>query len=221
MTCWSTASRTSPSPPAPCWRADGVGRAHPLGLSIDPAAQVLTPDDLFAGLRPRGSRVVLYDDDHYYHGAVLAELLALEGFAVELVTPAPSVSEWTANTMELHKIRRRVLAAGITVHTDRAAVSVAADSLHTACVFTGSQREHPADAVVLVTARLPVDDLYQALLARQPDWSHLRSVRPIGDALAPGTIAAAIWSGREYAETLDALPTPFRREITALAPSDD
>ena len=199
------------------WRADAVGRTHPRGLPIDPAAQVLTPDSVMAGLRPRGRRVLVYDDDHYYLGAVLAELLAREGFAVELVTPAASVSEWTANTMELTKIRRRVLQAGITVHTDRSAVSVAADSVRTACVFTGSVRDHAVDAVLLVTARLPVDDLCRELLARQRDWSQLRSVRAIGDAFAPGTIAAAVWAGREYAETLDAVVEPFRREITGLA----
>ncbi|QUQ67573.1 oxidoreductase [Kutzneria sp. CA-103260] len=198
------------------WRSDGVGRAHPLGLPIDPAAQVLTPDDIMAGSRPRGRRVLVYDDDHYYLGAVLAELLALEGFAVELVTPAPSVSEWTANTMELTKIRRRVIEAGITVTTNRALVSLAPDSVRTACVFTGSELDHPGDAVLLLTARLPVDSLCQDLLARQGEWDQLRSVRAIGDAFAPSTIAAAVWSGREYAETLDALPDPFRREITGL-----
>jgi len=48
------------------------------------------------------------------------------------------------------------------------------------------------------------------------------TVRGIGDAWAPGTIAAAVWSGRRYAEELDAaLPSsddvPFRREVTELA----
>jgi dimethylamine/trimethylamine dehydrogenase len=198
------------------WRADGVGRQHPLGLPIDQAAEVLTPDDVMAGARPRGRHVLVYDDDHYYIGAVLAELLAREGFAVELVTPAASVSEWTANTMELTKIRRRVIEAGVTVHTDRSVVSVAG-AVRTACVFTGSERDHAADSVVLVTARTPVDDLSRQLLARQPEWTHLRSVRAIGDAFAPSTIAAAVWAGREYAETLDAVAQPFRREITDLA----
>jgi dimethylamine/trimethylamine dehydrogenase len=198
-----------------CWRADGIGRAHPLGLPIDPAAQVLTPDDVMAGTRPRGHRVLVYDDDHYYLGAVLAESLAREGFAVSLVTPAASVSEWTANTLELVKIRRRVIEAGITVTTNRALVSLAADSARTACVFTGAEDQHPCDAVLLVTARLPVDSLCQDLLARQGEWGQLRSVRAIGDAFAPGTIAAAVWSGREYAETLGALVEPFRREVTS------
>jgi dimethylamine/trimethylamine dehydrogenase len=47
-------------------------------------------------------------------------------------------------------------------------------------------------------------------------------VRLIGDALSPGTIAAAVWDGRRYAEELDAAPgddalPPFRREVVALA----
>jgi len=48
------------------------------------------PDDLMAGTRPRGHRVVLFDDDHYYMGGVLAELLATEGHDVQLVTPTPT-----------------------------------------------------------------------------------------------------------------------------------
>ena len=46
-------------------------------------------------------------------------------------------------------------------------------------------------------------------------------VRAIGDAWAPGTIAAAVWSGRRYAEEFDAELSgndvvPFRREVTQL-----
>jgi dimethylamine/trimethylamine dehydrogenase len=49
------------------------------------------------------------------------------------------------------------------------------------------------------------------------------SVTTIGDALAPATIAHAVYAGRRYAEELDAEPLPegtlpFRREIAELAP---
>ena len=57
-----------------------------------PDAEVLTPDDIMAGRMPRGRDVLIYDDDHYYMGGVLAELLRKHGFAVTLVTPAPLVS---------------------------------------------------------------------------------------------------------------------------------
>ena len=62
-----------------------------------------------AGRGRGGRRVVVYDDDHYYLGGVLAELLRGEGFEVDLVTPAAQVSAWTVNTMEVDKIQRRVL----------------------------------------------------------------------------------------------------------------
>ena len=74
------------------WRRDGVARWHTQPVPAHPAADVLTPDDLMAGWRPSGSRVVVYDDDHYYLGGVLAELLQNEGFEVEIITPAPQVS---------------------------------------------------------------------------------------------------------------------------------
>ena len=48
----------------------------------------------------RGSGSSLYDDDHYYLGGVLAELLDAKGIEVVLVTPASTVSAWTINTLE-------------------------------------------------------------------------------------------------------------------------
>jgi dimethylamine/trimethylamine dehydrogenase len=175
-----------------------------------------------AGQRPAGRRVLVFDDDHYYLGGVLAELLAGEGYQVRLVTPAASVSAWTANTLELVKIRQRVMRAGVAVEPNRAVLRLGEGGAVTGCVFTGEERAAEADAVVLVTARLPDDGLYAELQARQPEWADSRvgSVCAIGDAWAPATIAAAVWSGRRYAEEMDAPPpggpVPFRREMTAL-----
>ena len=58
------------------WRTDGVGRWHTRPVPVAAGSEVLGPDDLFAGARPRGREVVVFDDDHYYLGGVLAELLA-------------------------------------------------------------------------------------------------------------------------------------------------
>ena len=79
----------------------------------------------------------------------------------------------------------------------------------------------PADAVVMVTSRLPEESLFHELADAL--GGAVASVRGIGDAWSPGTIAAAVWSGRRYAEEFDAeLPpndeVPFRREVTQLAP---
>ena len=56
------------------WRRDGVSRQHVVPMPIREAAKVFTPDDIMSGALPSG-HVVIYDDDHYYMGGVLAELL--------------------------------------------------------------------------------------------------------------------------------------------------
>jgi len=204
------------------WRCDGVGRYHTRPMSIDGSIQILTPDDIMAGERPRGKQVVLFDDDHYYLGGVLAELLAAAGYEVRLVTPAAHVSDWTANTLELVRIRQRLMRAGVVVDTNRALLRIADMSVVVGCVFTSEEEAVAADAVVLVTARLPDDLLSRDIQAAQPEQAGkpLVSVTAIGDAWAPGTIAAAVWSGRRYAEELDGprpdRPVAFRREVTAL-----
>jgi dimethylamine/trimethylamine dehydrogenase len=204
------------------WRRDGVARWHVRPVRVDAGTDVLTPDDIMAGRRPAGPRVVVYDDDHYYMGGVFAELLQNEGFEVEIVTPAAQVSAWTVNTMEVEKIHRRLLLAGITLRTSTAVTAVGDGKVTLACTYTGKLSEVAADSVIMVTARLPEDELFQQLQARQEE-GQISSLRAIGDAWAPGTIAAAVWSGRRFAEEFDAgLPgndvVPFRREVTRLFP---
>jgi dimethylamine/trimethylamine dehydrogenase len=125
------------------------------------------------------------------------------------------------NTLELVRIRRRVMAVGVTVDTNRTLLRLTGDGVVTGCVFTGAEEAVGADAVVLVTARLPEDGLASEIRSPQAGRADgaAAAVTVIGDAWAPGTIAAAVWSGRRYAEELDG-PTPgpigFRRELTAL-----
>ena len=100
------------------WRGDGVGRWHTSAIPIEEGAEVVTPEDLFSPAhalrRPDAAarRVLVYDDDHFYLGGVLAELLVSRGHAVRLVTPAPFVSSWTSHTLELGAIQRRVHSGG-------------------------------------------------------------------------------------------------------------
>jgi dimethylamine/trimethylamine dehydrogenase len=208
------------------WRSDGAGRWHPKGVAFGSDVRVLTPDDLMAGARPDGKDVVIFDDDHYYIGGVLAELLVRDGKGVTLVTPAARVSEWTTNTMEQERIQRRLLELGVTVATSRALVGAGRGVARTACVYTEEESEVPCDALVIVTSRVPEDRLAAALTSRAAEWpdAGLASVQAVGDAFVPGTIAAAVWDGRRYAERLgEPAPgdeVPFLREVVRLADDD-
>ena len=105
---------------------------------------MLTPDDLFAGARPAGDHVVVYDDDHYYLGGALAELLASEGKHVSLVTPAALVSEWTVNTMEQPRIHKRLVEAGVELLTARDLVSAGGGEAQLVDTFTRAEERDPA-----------------------------------------------------------------------------
>ena len=203
------------------WRRDGVARYHLQPISTAADARIYTPDDLMSGVTASG-HLLIYDDDHYYMGGVLAEHLIAQGCRVTLVTPASEVSNWTRNTMEQHFIQKRLLEQGVVIVTNRAVVQIRRDSVAAACVFTGRQIELAADGVVLVTARLPSEQPLLDLKRRAGEWADagLLSATAIGDALAPATIAAAVYAGRRYAEDFEAPlsgdAVPFRREITAL-----
>ena len=203
------------------WRNDGVGRWHTTAAPLD--IEVLTPDDLMAGLRPTGQRVTLFDDDHYYLGGVLAELLVSEGYDVTLVTPSPLVSSWTVNTLEIDRIQTRMREIDLTLRLSESVLSAQNGVVTTACMHTGRQHLVETDTLVSVTARLPNDQVAQDLWARQNEWADagLQSVTALADALAPSTIAAAVWDGRRYAEdlgeTINPDDSPFLREVTYIA----
>ena len=204
------------------WRADGVSRQHVVPMPIDPAMPLYTPDDLMRGRVPSG-KVVIYDDDHYYMGGVLAELLVQKGCEVTIITPSAYLSDWTVNTLEQHTIHKRLAEMGVKIVLNRGVTQIAAGDVLSNCIYTDTIQTYPAEAVVMVASRLETNGLYTDLRARGAEWADagIKSVQIIGDANAPGPIAWATYAGHRYARELegddigDALP--FRREITELA----
>jgi dimethylamine/trimethylamine dehydrogenase len=204
------------------WRRDGVGRANDRPIRGFDAHRVLTPDELMVGGFVSG-RVVVFDDDHYYLGAVFAEKLRLDGLDVTLVTPADRVSAWTVNTLEQHAIQKRVLDLGIEVAANRNIVEFDGSGVILECTYTGRLTTVPATAIVTVTSRLPNDELSRALdeLPGAIAAAGIDTITAIGDCHAPSTIAAAVYAGHRYARECDRAPTddvPFRRELTDLRP---
>jgi dimethylamine/trimethylamine dehydrogenase len=198
------------------WRRDGVGRWHFKAIPGCDQKFVHTPDDVMSGEALWGP-VVIFDDDHYYMGGVLAEKLRRDGLDVVLVTPAADVSTWTHATAEQGRIQSRLLQLGVEIVPHHALAAVKVGSVELDCVHTGRRLTRQAGSVVLVTARIPMDDLYR-LLMRDPDASGaagVSAITRIGDCLAPGTIAAAVHSGHLFARDLSVSLTdevPFRRE---------
>ena len=203
------------------WRKDGVARQHVAPIRTDGVMPVFTPDDLMAGDIP-GGEVVVFDDDHYYMGGVLAELLAQNGAKTTLITPAAHVSEWTFNTLEHAAIHKQLAGMGVRIMLNRGLSRINGGGIATCCVYTGEEQTIACDALVMVASRIGNDELWRALNNREAEWRDcgIESVKMFGDAEAPGPIAWATYAGHRYARELDGADRsddpPFRREIVRL-----
>jgi dimethylamine/trimethylamine dehydrogenase len=188
------------------WRRDGSGRSHPRGIAgLAPLESIFTPDDIMTGRSP-GGRTVVFDDDHYYMGSVIAERLRADGRSVVLVTPAQSVAAWSAYTVERDRVQRRMAELDVESVTNHGLLAFDGREAVMECSLTGRHRRVLADSLVVVTARRANDDLYRALLESTAcgTGGAPRTVRRIGDCDAPGIIAAAVYAGHRYARELDA-----------------
>jgi dimethylamine/trimethylamine dehydrogenase len=208
------------------WRADAVGRTHRMAVAGLDAGPVLTPDHFLqgGGVDALAGPAVVFDDDGYYMGAILAELLARAGHATVYVTPHAEVSRWTHHTMEQPRIQARLIELGVAIHQHRALAGRTGDGLELACIFTG-RRETIACGTLVPGHLAPAGGEPVARAhARRGEWADagIRSVTRIGDCLAPGTIAAAVLSGhryaREFGETIDPDVAPVQARGHCVTP---
>ncbi|MDH3219682.1 MAG: FAD-dependent oxidoreductase, partial [Gammaproteobacteria bacterium] len=182
------------------WRRDGVGRRHAFPIAGLDQVNLLTPDDVLGGQKATG-KVVVYDDDHYFMGSTIAELYRGQGHEVCLVTPESRVSIWTENTLEQEKIQARLLDLGVEVIVSHQLVEVVDGAATIANVYSHRHRQQLGfDSLVVITARLPCDELYRELLDTE---DRFKTLRAIGDCNAPGTVAAAVYDGHAAARYLE------------------
>jgi dimethylamine/trimethylamine dehydrogenase len=203
------------------WRGDGVGITNWQPIAGTELEHVVTPEAVFAD-KPLTGPIVVFDDDNFYMGALIAEKLKLEGHRVTLVTSAAEVSAWTKNTLEQHRIQAHILKLGIDVVTAHNLAGIGNGDITISCVYTEKEQSLEANSVVLVTSRTPDEELYLGL-TEDPDGlenSGIKSVTVIGDCLCPSTIASAVYEGHRVAQEFDAPPEnpdmPFRREEISL-----
>ncbi len=203
------------------WRRDGVGRWYAQPIAALDADAVYTPDDVLSGRLPAGE-VVIFDDDHYYLGPVIALKLSGEGIRVRYVTTEGRAGAWSQNTREQERTQRAMIDCGMQIEVNMVLAGFERAIATLACVFSGRTHEVPASAVVLVTSRDPDEALYRALVGEgdgkrggEPGEAHGEppaSVRRIGDCLQPALIATAVYSGHQAARELGGTAHTPRRE---------
>ncbi|MEM7070677.1 MAG: NAD(P)-binding protein [Pseudomonadota bacterium] len=194
------------------WRRDGVGYSSSTPMMIKDGVDILTPDDLINAKRPNSRHVTIWDDDHYYMASCLAELLVGEGYMVDYITSQSKVASWSFNTMEQHRIQKRLIDIGVQIKTDRLLQSIDQDHLVTSCAYTDQIEQIACKHLIMVGARIGDHQLSLKLQKAADQWMDHKicSSEVIGDAKNPATIAHATFSGRLYAEEIDLEREPSR-----------
>jgi dimethylamine/trimethylamine dehydrogenase len=208
------------------WSSDGLSAmTHaPIPGALEHPEHVLVPEEvMLGGRRPTGERVLVYDAEGYFVAAGMAELLALEGYDVELVTCLDQVAPLCDETLEGPMLRQRLHDCGVKF---RRGVTLSSIGSGGACGTDefGEPLEFVVDGIVLVTQRLSDDALFRELAADR-DALHNEGVvglYRIGDCVAPRIPADAIFDGHRLGREIDsadpAIPLPYLRERLTVRP---
>ncbi len=176
---------------------------------------------MVGGRRPAGERVVVYDAEGYFMAPGIAELLALEGYRVDLVSCLEQIAPVCDDTLEGPLLRQRLHEAGVALHRGVSLTAVEEGRV-TAVDEFGDDVELAADSVVLVTGRRSDDALYREL-AGSPEAladEGIIGLYRIGDCVAPRIPADVIFDGHRLGREIDsespAMPLPYLRERVAV-----
>ena len=113
-------------------------------------------------------------------------------------------------------MHRRLVQLGVRVILNANLTSILPDAVEIAGLYGEPAERLAAASVVLVTMRLPRDDLVADLKARMAEGRAGRnsSLRAVGDCLTPGLVSEAVFAGHAAARSLDGADhdIPFRIE---------
>jgi dimethylamine/trimethylamine dehydrogenase len=179
----------------------------------------LTPDEVVAGTKPIGKRVLVLENEAYYMGVSVAQKLAGEGHEVTFVTQAGDIADYMHYTLEAPMLHRDLHRLGVDIHTYTMLDKIEPGVCHAYNVWNPAHKhEFEVDSVVLCTARISNDSLYRELKADEERLKAegIEGLYVIGDASAPRMIVDSIFDGHRLAREIDspdpAMPLPFIRE---------
>jgi dimethylamine/trimethylamine dehydrogenase len=222
------------------WNTNGVNcLSHDVIPGADASrADQLTPEQVIAGKKAIGKRVVILNADTYFMAPSLAEKLAAAGHEVTLVSGV-HLANYMHFTLEYPNMMRRLHELHVTEIGDHFCSKIEPGRLEIYNIWgEGSKRTYRGpgvlprdpnktqrwlefDSLVLVTGRHSEDALHRELKARQGEWGQhgIKSVYLIGDAEAPRLIADATFTGqriaREIEEANAQIPKAYKRETVA------
>jgi dimethylamine/trimethylamine dehydrogenase len=220
------------------WNTDGTNALlHDPVQGVDASLPThLTPEQVFAGNKEIGKKVVVLNCDTYFMAPSIAQLLAEKGHDVTIITGV-ALGNYMHFTLEAPNMHRMLHELNIEVVGDVWVSTAEANRIQTYPIFgDGYRREyngpgklprrenthfdwHEFDSLVVVTGRHSDCELFNGLKARKDEWADndVKGVYLIGDAWAPKLMADATFDGHRIAREIECddpqHPEPYIREV--------
>ena len=147
------------------WRKDRFHSERYVSASSGTVIKrIFTPDEIMDGKLPGGPTLV-YNEDGYNMGGIIANRLKAAGLEVMLATPDEVVSSWAGKTSERWKVHTYLMRLGIDIKLAHELMHFDSTEAALACIFTGEKKILPCTDLVMVTQRQPNDALYHECLS--------------------------------------------------------
>jgi dimethylamine/trimethylamine dehydrogenase len=179
----------------------------------------LTPEEVVAGNKTIGQRVLVLENEAYYMGASIAQKLGGEGKDVTLVTQMGDIANYMHYTLEAPMLHRDLHRLGVDIKVHSMIERLEPGAAHIYNVWNPAHQEVvEVDTVVLCTQRISDRALYDELKADKArlEQEGIEGLYLIGDAAAPRMIVDSVFDGHRLAREIDspnpAMPLPFIRE---------
>ena len=145
-----------------------------------------------------GAKVLILDDTGTYLPLGLAELLGERGVEVEVLSRFPVIGELVAGTQDLPWLLPRLANLDVRLSPNHFIESIDGRRVHAYETLTRRPRQLDGiDTVVLSMMRSPQDALFRELSDTATIPTHC-----IGDAVAPRSVAEAIYEGEKLGRAL-------------------
>lgn len=189
------------------WDGSGMSALlhdHIEGVGSD-LSEVATPEQYVLGDKQLGENVLVIDNDAYYMGSAMAQLLAENGHKVTYVTYGETVGPYLRFTLEEQRMYETLMQLGCTMIAQHLTVAAENGKAVLVHIWSGKEQVVEYDSIMLVTHRISNCEIYNRL-QESPDAMEaagIKSIHLIGDAHTPGMIAQAVFSGTRLAREFD------------------
>lgn len=208
------------------WASNGINCATHLPVDGIDISQdwCMTPEQMLMEGKKTGDRVLVVDADGYFTGVSCAEYLADQGKHVTIITPLGGVAPYTHFTLEAPNLHRMMYEKGIHEKTLHWLEKVEPGKATLYYLYRDGYKrdsgptlgkmprtvgtdvvEMDFDSMVVCTARVPNNGLFNDLSARKGEWAKndIAGIYQAGDCYAPRLLADAIFDGHRIAREFE------------------